>query len=879
MDWFFPSMLASITAAIIFSLLYYYLFTVYKDKYLLFWSLGWGAMSLHYIALALSSSHSAFSVSNILIHYLSLILGGAMLLIGTYNLVGRATSRLWRMYLYGTIAATLAALILLYTPPGHLSADYHGPEQTIFQKSPSSELPIEPPPGTQGPPPGMQGMHPAGTKRPFEYINILPYLFLAITFILCGLRLIKARCIVKPGRIVVGSVFILWGMHEGLYPWYLQFFSIITWVHLSGSVFSLIIAIGFAVIYLQKIHTELTLSRENYRELVQSAISIIIRWDTTGKILFVNDFCAEFFGFPKEELIGSNIQDTIHSHNDPSILKEQLQKITEHTGEYYLSEIDHVTKYGDTVWVSWTSRAIQYSDGHIEILSIGHDITQRVQTEKELAASERKYRHLVEDINDIIVTIDQHHIITYISSSVEHLTGWTPAELAGKKYNAAIFEEDRERVDAALRRHFEGHVSFEDFRLLKRSGETVWVRVFARPVYEGDEIAELQCVLSDMTEHHMVQEISDRSSRLESLGILAGGIAHDFNNILVSILGNISLTRNSLAADAGEQEFLSDAEDACGRAKKLTLQLLTFAKGGTPVKKSVYVADIIQQSADTCINGFNVTCDITTPDGLHPVNIDPEQIKQVMRNLIINAAEAMQDGGTITITAENMSVGNKSSLSLNEGSYVHITVRDHGTGIPQNDLPKIFDPYFTTKENASGLGLTTAYSVLQQHDGMITVTSETGMGTAINVYLPASAKAPEKKAPKPQRQTGKTGRILIMDDEPGVRNILSRMLTALGYTVAESKDGAEAVDLYTASLDNERFDIVIMDLTIPNGMGGRETIAKLQEIDPSVCAVVSSGYSDDPVVAHYSDYGFSGNISKPYNLKTLKELLLDLQSR
>jgi signal transduction histidine kinase len=382
----------------------------------------------------------------------------------------------------------------------------------------------------------------------------------------------------------------------------------------------------------------------------------------------------------------------------------------------------------------------------------------------------------------------------------------------------------------------------------------------------------------DITEKQKMEEELLRARRLDSIGILAGGIAHDFNNLLTAILGNVSLAKLYVDREGKVFGRLVDAEKASLRAKDLTRQLLTFSKGGAPLKRTASITELLIDSASFALSGSNVKSEFYLPEGLWPVEADEGQMSQVVNNLVINADHAMPKGGLITVWAENTVIGAENPLLLKAGNYVKISIKDQGLGIAEENLPKIFDPYFTTKPKGSGLGLTTCYSIIKKHDGLITVASELGTGTTFYIYLPASDKqiAGNKSMRQGTPAVGK-GRLLIMDDEESVRDILSKMLQHLGYDTECVGDGSEAIDLYKKAVESgNAFGAVIMDLTIPGGMGGKQTIQKLREIDPKVRAIVSSGYSNDPVMADFRSYGFSGVVTKPYLVEELGRVLQEV---
>jgi signal transduction histidine kinase/CheY-like chemotaxis protein len=378
----------------------------------------------------------------------------------------------------------------------------------------------------------------------------------------------------------------------------------------------------------------------------------------------------------------------------------------------------------------------------------------------------------------------------------------------------------------------------------------------------------------EMRERQRMEDELIRAQKLDSLGVLAGGIAHDFNNILTAILGNISLTKMKIDMESKVSTFLSEAEKASLRAQNLTQQLLTFSKGGVPIKELVSIGKIIKESVDFSLQGSNVRSEYRIPEKLWPVEADKGQISQIMNNLVINAKQAMPDGGTIHVAVENVQVGSCDFRTLSEGRYVKITIEDHGLGIREDLIPRIFDPYFTTKKKGSGLGLAISYAIIKKHNGNIFVDSSPGEGTIFSIFLPASNEAIHTEDEKEEVSILGSGRILVMDDESEVRMVLGNMLETLGYSIEFAEHGEEAVELYRkAKRSGKAFEACILDLTVPGGLGGKETILKLRRIDPKVKGIVSSGYSNDPVMSKYREYGFSGVIKKPYRLYDLSRVI------
>jgi len=399
----------------------------------------------------------------------------------------------------------------------------------------------------------------------------------------------------------------------------------------------------------------------------------------------------------------------------------------------------------------------------------------------------------------------------------------------------------------------------------------------------GGDVTGSVCVFRDMTEHRIREQELLRSSKLESVGLLAGGIAHDFNNVLTAIVGNLSLIRDHPGLPAEINARLGQLEKAAYNARNLTQQLLTFAKGGSPIKQTASIVEVVRESAEFALRGSNLRPEFNFPPDLGAVEIDTGQIGQVIQNLVINSMQATPQGGVLEISAEKRHLPPNNKSSLPPGNYIQVKIKDKGCGIKPEDLPRIFDPYFTTRKKSSGLGLATAYSIMKRHEGAITAQSELGSGTTFYLLLPASENRipPSPPPPEPSRSTAQKGkRILAMDDEPAIRALLSAILTHFGYTVATVPDGAEAIRIYQQAMQNgERFDAVIMDLTIPGGMGGKEAIRQLCQIDPDVVGIVSSGYSNDPVLADFRTFGFAARVEKPYRIQDLEKTLVTLFTR
>ena len=491
-----------------------------------------------------------------------------------------------------------------------------------------------------------------------------------------------------------------------------------------------------------------------------------------------------------------------------------------------------------------------------------------------LRASEKKFRALFDATNDAILIYNLDCSLLEVNSATCERLGFSREELLVMPFAQLIAQPyaalAKDRVEQ-IKRY--GRAIFESAHI-RKDGGIISIEQSCSLI-EYDSQPAILCISRDISARKRLDEDRLRTQKLESLGVLAGGIAHDFNNLLTGILGNLSLARVYLPQTDPVAERLAETEKATLRARDLTQQLLTFAKGGAPIKTETALTELIQEAADFAVRGTKAVCTYDCDEDLWLAKVDRGQLGQVMQNLVINAVHALPQGGTILLGTRNVTIS-PDELPLAPGKYVLLTVKDQGLGIPPEHLAKIFDPYFTTKQSGSGLGLAVVYSIIANHGGHIAVQSELGKGTVFSIYLPSSGKSP--LAAKPAETTSPLhkgqGKILIMDDEELVRNVATAMLRQLGYEGHTASDGKEAIALYQQAKENgQPFDLVIMDLTVPGGMGGREAIAHLHEIDSGVKAVVSSGYANDPIMSEFRKYGFCGVAPKPFSLRDLSNLL------
>jgi PAS domain S-box-containing protein len=532
------------------------------------------------------------------------------------------------------------------------------------------------------------------------------------------------------------------------------------------------------------------------------------------------------------------------------------------------------------MWLDNVVRVVDW-EGSPALQSTVVDITARKQAEVALQYQRDWLDVTLASIGDAVIATDTRGTITLINRMAEDLTGWPEREALGRRIDEVFHirnEHTQQPVDSPVdkilrQRAIVGMTNHT--ALVTRKGRAISIANSGAPIRgEDGTFHGVVLVFRDVSEQRRLENDVLRAQKVESVGVLAGGLAHDFNNLLTGIMGNISLARRFAVQQDRVVDRLTEAENACQRATALTHQLLTFAKGGVPIRETVSMAELLAESATFAVRGSKVRVDFTIADDLWPGNIDSGQISQVIHNVVLNAVQAMPGGGYIQIAAENSMVCAGEVPTLPEGRYVKLGIHDNGSGIPAEVLPNIFDPYFTTKEEGSGLGLATAYSIVRKHDGYITVASEVGSGTTFVIYLPASQQQPVRAPEDVSSAFQGCGRLLVMDDEAIIRQLLQVMLEQAGYTVDSASDGAEAVALYQrAQEEGQPYALVILDVTVPGGMGGVETFAQLRALDSQLRALISSGYANDPVLANYAAHGFRGVLTKPYTLQELQAAL------
>lgn len=620
-------------------------------------------------------------------------------------------------------------------------------------------------------------------------------------------------------------------------------------------------------------------SQQRYENLVNTVDGIV--WEAepeSFRFTFVSKQVEHIFGYTTKEWLENDKfwTEKLHPEDRERVVnycKTSTESLKDHVIEYRMIAAD-----GRVVWMR-DIVSVEVEDGvAVGLKGIMIDITDLKKAEDLLLESAERYRTLVENNYDIIVESSEEGKFLYLSPNFRESLGYDPDDMLGKSMFGNVHSDDTPNMMKEFNRIMTTRSPGKTvFRYRHRNGTWRWLESSGRAFETAAGELRYVGILRDITDRKRYEDELFKAEKLESLGVLAGGIAHDFNNLLTVILGNISVSKMHLKSSDKLYTRLTEAENASFRARDLTSQLLTFSKGGAPVKEYVHtLGDLIRDTASFAVSGSKVRCDFDIDEDLWPAEVDGGQISQVIHNLVMNSDQAMPDGGVITVSASN--TNGKGPDGGEDGKCIKISITDSGIGMTEGLVEKIFDPYFTTKQKGSGLGLATVYSIVKNHDGRIEVESEIGVGTKFDIYLPAAAR---KSAPVDSESGVKNGegKILIMDDEETVRQVAGDMMKRLGYRVEAAADGQEAITRYMEAKEGgEPFDAVMFDLTVPGGMGGKEAFAKLLDMDPGVRAIVSSGYSNDPVMAKYDEYGFKGVVTKPYSIEELSRVLYEVLS-
>ena len=656
---------------------------------------------------------------------------------------------------------------------------------------------------------------------------------------------------------------------------------------------------------LRRAHLKLETSRARYYDLYDLAPVGYLTFDVAGQIQEANLTAAHLLQLERGTLIGQPFTRFI-VRDDQDIYylyRKQLLK----AGSQQVCELRIGRKGGLPFWGRLEITVVFDAEGQVSgyravIIDISErkrseEVLKKVQLEleqrvkkrtgelehanKALQESEEHFRQIVEMLPVAVLGQLNQEIVFINTAAIKLLHAENSSFLLGRNILDFLHTKYKELFIQNLHKVMEGKAHSISFpaRLSSLKDKIVDVEMHLIPfTYQGHSAVQISAY--DITRRKKLEQELQNREKLEAVGNLAGGIAHDFNNYLATLLGNVSLAKAYMDNPEKVFEKLDNMEKVTLRAKDLTDQLSVFAKGGAPIKKKVTIRNLISESVSFALSGSSVQCELVLPGDLFAAEIDEGQITQVLYNIVLNAVQAMPEGGTIRVIGENVSSGGLTGghVTLPHGEYIKLSLSDEGPGIPENLLERIYEPFFSTKAKGGGLGLATSYHIIKNHQGFIQAESEQGKGTTFIIYLPACSKAALLSEREDDVMLG-TGKVLVMDDEADIREAVGEMLTFLGYEPHLAVDGAEAIEMYLRAAAGDRpFDLVVLDLTIPGGMGGNYVIEQLLAVDPSVKGIICSGYSNDPVMANYSSYGFKGVIKKPYDIKEFSKIIHSIKA-
>jgi PAS domain S-box-containing protein len=643
--------------------------------------------------------------------------------------------------------------------------------------------------------------------------------------------------------------------------------------------------VGTDITKQKRIEESLRKAKQHLEAHLANSPVAVVEFDPTFRVIRWSGEAERIFGWKPDEIVGKAITDLRWVHEDDlGLVRQVSEEMLSGQRPKNVNLNRNYRKDGSTVHCEWYNSAIYDEHGRLtSILSLVLDITGRKRIEEALRQNEERLRAVFDSAQDFIFIKDLNRRYLMINDFFQRqhqvdlspIIGKTDAEIPGLE-NVETTRPVIKETDARVLRG--EPVNFEITFLV--SGFPVTLDIIKTPLLDANGNVKGICgIARDVTDRRNLEEELARAHKLESVGTLAGGIAHDFNNLLGVIHGYIELLKVGNRPGTSSGDMLEAALQATMQAAELTKQLITFSKGGDPVKRLCQIGEMVKETVLRSIDKATVEKEFLLDNDLWPAEIDAGQIRQVISNIVTNAIEAMPDGGLLTVRAENIVVSQEDGLPLSDGPYVKISVEDTGVGISPDCLPLLFDPYYSTKERGSqkgmGLGLSVCYSVVNKHNGHIAVESTKGKGSVFHIYLPVGvAERPQEEFQDKHAQQGPRGRVLVMDDEPVFRDMIRHLLVNKGYKVTTTNDGMNAVDFYVKARESgEPYDLVILDLTVKGGVGGKLTMERLLRIDPQVKAIILSGYPNDPVIKNYQKHGFLGTLTKPFPLRELLALV------
>jgi PAS domain S-box-containing protein len=644
--------------------------------------------------------------------------------------------------------------------------------------------------------------------------------------------------------------------------------------------------------------------KEAYQQILDAIDDMVLVKGENSRIVWANRSFCDYYGMTNEQL-----RRIIDAPFNPQTNTEQYlldDRFVYTTGQRLDIKAEIVTRHDGVMRLFNTVKTpLRDSQGRVWLtVGVSRDITEQKKSEEELArhrehleqlvaertrevqALMQHQRVIIRSLVEAIIAVDAAHRVTLMNPAAEMFTGWPQPEASGRDLGQVVQIAEEKTRQALPETAF---LNPQDLPsppfpawLKSRTGEERLVAIStSRMVGAAAGNNGWVLILRDISLERKIEDQNVRSQKLESLGLLAGGIAHDFNNLLTAVLGNVSIALHDLPADSELAGVLQSAAGACRRARQLATQLLTFSRGGAPVKKVQPAAPTVREAAELALRGAPVVLEMRVAEPLDLVEVDEGQLSQAVNNLVLNARQAMPDGGRVNIALDNATLAPADRLPLPPGRYVRIAVHGNGVGIAPDHLPKVFDPYFTTKQSGSGLGLASVHSIITRHGGYVSVESEPGRGTRFAIYLPASSQpTPAEPPPLPPPDTNGRLKLLVLDDDSSVRKVIGLMFARLQHQAKVVGTSREALAEFSAARETgQPFDLVLVDLTLPGDLSGEEVIARLRALDPAVQIVIMSGYSASTLLADHEQLGLVGALPKPFDRESLREVLAKAQDR
>ncbi|MHA1776897.1 MAG: PAS domain-containing hybrid sensor histidine kinase/response regulator [Promethearchaeota archaeon] len=615
--------------------------------------------------------------------------------------------------------------------------------------------------------------------------------------------------------------------------------------------------------------------QERYQRIVHFLPVPLVISNEQGKVLYINKKFEQTFGYSLKDIPDN---DTWIAKVYPYLDLEKLSRLEKTKVSQAPRERKIVCKDGTKKWAIIEEIKI----GNGEDITTFKDITAQKQAESIARDKTYEYQKIIEQASDMIIQIDPNRIIVGVNPACEEILGFSKEEMINHDFREFVDTNYWDRMDRMGDKKLskETNQTTYEIEMIKKDKTRIFVEISSRFIYQDEKLQYATTFIRDISQRKKRIEEQLHREKLQSIGILAGGIAHDFNNILTSILGTINLLQINIT-DKENQEYLSDLEKATFRARDLTNQLLTFSKGGAPIKKLASIKEILYDTTKFVLRGSKIKYHFEIPEDLPDTKVDESQISQVINNLVINALQAMPDGGNLYVRAANIQISKDDVIPLSPGNYIQIEIEDTGPGIPFEFQKHIFEPYFSTKPTGSGLGLATSYSIIQNHEGLITFRTVKNKGTTFIILLPIiQSSSQSSKKEKSAIGSPKIEYILFYDDDEAIHTIMQRFCNYLDIKIKSAYTSQEVKEIFQKQQNSSKpFDVVITDLTIPGDLGGESILKMVKKIDSKIPVIVSSGYSTDPIIANFRQYGFDGFLKKPYTLKQLKQVLYQISSQ